>query len=147
MSTPPALELTKIKPIAVEARRWTAEEIDKLHKMRALGMTYKQIGEVLGRTEHSVSHGLSVVAEAELRTWRQWTDDDMQKLCELRNAGVSVEECAKILDRTRNAVVTRISDIKKGRRYHKGESASPRKPAEKAKPAVIQGWGPILNWK
>jgi len=44
------------KTKAIAPRKWTPEEVEALHEMRAKGHTFPQIARQLGRTEHSVAN-------------------------------------------------------------------------------------------
>lgn len=111
----------------VEKKGWTQEEIAECQQLRASGMTHRAIGEILGRSESSVRHGLMTKGVSRIRSWRSWSDEEMQRLCELRAVGTSVERCAELLNRTYGSVETKISDIKQGRRLHNDQAQAPRR--------------------
>lgn len=92
-------------------RPWTAEEEETLVSMRAAGVEYAKIGEVLNRTTDAClcKHDKLVVRIK--RPSRTWTAQEEEALIDMWAEGVSYEDIGKVLDRTSIACQRKMSEI------------------------------------
>lgn len=83
--------------------RWSDDEIATLRRLTLEGMTYAQIAEHLGRTEHAVNIKAYNLDLSHPRI-KKWTVADLAMAKRLYNAGNTVQEIARILRRTPTGV-------------------------------------------
>ena len=83
--------------------KWSDEEIATLRRLTRDGMTYAQIGEQLGRTEHAVNVKAYHLNLSHPRV-RVWTAAELAQAKRLYDAGNTVQEIGRILRRTHTAV-------------------------------------------
>ena len=91
-------------------RRWTAEEIAELDRLRALGLSWVEVARATGRSWSAVkSYASDNGRSRHIPKGRPWTASDDADLLNLYARDVSYVEMAAKLDRTAYACNTRMS--------------------------------------
>ena len=83
--------------------RWSDDEIATLRRLTLDGLTYAQIGQALGRTEHAVNVKAYHLCLSHPRV-KVWTAAELAQAKRLYAAGNTVQEIGRILRRTHTAV-------------------------------------------
>lgn len=83
--------------------RWSDEEIATLRRLTLEGLTYAQIGQAMGRTEHAINVKAYHLNLSHPRV-RVWTAAELAMASRLYRAGNTVQEIARILKRTPTGV-------------------------------------------
>jgi hypothetical protein len=83
--------------------RWSEAEIATLRRMTLDGVSYAEIGQVLGRTDHAVNIQAYKLNLRHPRI-KVWTSAELAKAKRLYDAGNTVQEIARILQRTATGV-------------------------------------------
>lgn len=87
---------------------WTEEEKDELIRWHEYGMSYAQIGGMLGRTKDSCRNMYRRITSAgQINPYRLWTEEDDEKLRELAQTSMTSAQIAKKLGRSKAAVNVR----------------------------------------
>ncbi|KAI0474158.1 hypothetical protein GGR56DRAFT_567187 [Xylariaceae sp. FL0804] len=110
------------KLLSRHGKRWTPEEKSHLARMRALGMSYKEIAQVLRRSADAVRATIetdptryprkSIHTRLHWRpekTGRPWTTRDKARLAELYSQGTKRVDIARKLDRTVKSVDQKLT--------------------------------------
>ena len=79
-------------------KEWSNEEDTLLQSYYKLGKTYKQIGKLMGRTEHSVSRRLMDISVTRIQKF--WSEEDKKNLEIFIQEGLTTKQIAKKLGRT-----------------------------------------------
>lgn len=83
--------------------RWSDDEIATLRRLTLDGLTYAQIGQAMGRTEHAVNVKAYHLCLSHPRV-KVWTAAELATAKRLYQAGNTVQEIGRILQRTHTAV-------------------------------------------
>ena len=83
--------------------RWSDDEIATLRRLTLEGLTYAQIGQAMGRTEHAINVKAYHLNLSHPRV-RVWTAAELAQAKRLYAAGNTVQEIGRILKRTHTAV-------------------------------------------
>lgn len=83
--------------------RWSDDEIATLRRLTLEGLTYAQIGQAMGRTEHAINVKAYHLDLSHPRV-RVWTAAELAMASRLYRAGNTVQEIARILKRTPTGV-------------------------------------------
>jgi DNA-binding CsgD family transcriptional regulator len=83
--------------------RWSDDEIATLRRLTLEGLTYAQIGQAMGRTEHAINVKAYHLNLSHPRV-RVWTAAELAMASRLYRAGNTVQEIARILKRTPTGV-------------------------------------------
>lgn len=94
---------------------WTPEEEGKMQQMIALGYSYAEIAEELGRTYSGVAHRINKIqGSGKAKVPRRkiaipWTDEEVQLMLELERKGYDDESIAYSLGREKSHIVYKRS--------------------------------------
>ena len=87
---------------------WTDAERDELIRWHEYGMSYAQIGGMLGRTKDSCRNMYRrITSSGQINPYRLWTEEDDAKLRELAQTSMTSAQIAKKLGRSKAAVNVR----------------------------------------
>lgn len=88
--------------------RWSDEEIATLRRLTLEGLTYAQIGQAMGRTEHAVNVKAYHLQLSHPRV-RVWTSAELTTAKRLYAAGNTVQDIGRILRRTPTGVSSTLT--------------------------------------
>lgn len=94
----------------VKYEPWTPQEIEAAIQMRNDGMTYEEVGNVLGRTRRAVA---TKIGDISRRSQAHWTEEEIQRMEELLNEGKTRADIALELGRSEMSIFHKIYRMQK----------------------------------